>query len=68
VNERIIEFRKQCLTEVKDEHGNWINYHFDENKFAELIIRKCCAIADEAERADVPVLSSKFVKAYFGIE
>jgi len=38
VNERIIELRKQCITEVKDQHGNWINYHFDENKFAELIV------------------------------
>ena len=48
---------------------------FDQNnlskaqqKFAELIIQKCCAIADEAERADVPVVASKFIKAHFGVE
>ena len=37
-------------------------------KFAELIVRKCCIIADEAERADVPVVASKFIKAHFGVE
>lgn len=36
--------------------------------FAELIVRKCCIIADEAERADVPVVASKFIKAHFGVE
>jgi hypothetical protein len=37
-------------------------------EFAELIVKECCAITDEAERADVPVLASKFVKAHFGVE
>lgn len=37
-------------------------------KFAYLIIRKCCEISDEAEQADLPVVSSKFVKAYFGLD
>ncbi len=49
MNERIIELRKQCITEVKDQHGNWINYHFDENKFAELIIRECMRMCEVAE-------------------
>ena len=37
-------------------------------KFAELIIKECCSISDDAERADVPVLASKFIKAHFGVE
>jgi hypothetical protein len=37
-------------------------------KFAELIILRCCEIADEVERADVPTLASKFIKAHFGVE
>jgi hypothetical protein len=37
-------------------------------EFAELIVKECCAITDEAERADLPVLASKFVKAHFGVE
>jgi hypothetical protein len=37
-------------------------------KFAELIVRECCAITDEVERADLPVVASKFVKAHFGVE
>lgn len=38
------------------------------DKFAELIVQECCKITDEAERADVPVVASKFVKAHFGID
>lgn len=37
-------------------------------KFAELIVMRCCEISDEAERADVPVFASKFIKAHFGVE
>ena len=40
----------------------------DIEKFAELIVRECCAITDEVERADLPVVASKFVKAHFGVE
>jgi uncharacterized protein YaaQ len=40
-------------------------YH---QKFAQLIIQKCCEISDEVERADLPVVASKFVKAHFGVE
>jgi hypothetical protein len=37
-------------------------------KFAELIVRECCAIADEVERADMDSFASKFIKAHFGVE
>jgi hypothetical protein len=40
----------------------------DIEKFAELIVQECCAITDEVERADLPVVASKFVKAHFGVE
>ncbi len=36
-------------------------------EFANLIVKKCCEIADEVERADVPTLASKFIKAHFGV-
>ena len=64
MNERIIEFRKQCITEVKDEHGNWINYHFDENKFAELIVRECCQKLENDGMVEVAME----LKEHFGVK
>lgn len=37
-------------------------------KFAELIVRECCDIADEVERADTGMFASKYIRAHFGIE
>jgi hypothetical protein len=59
MNERIKEVALECY----NPYGN-----FDLEKFAQLIIQKCCEISDEVERADVPVVASKFVKAHFGVE
>ena len=64
MNERIIELRKQCLTEVKDQHGNWINYHFDENKFAELIVRECCQKLENDGMVEVAME----MKQHFGVK
>ena len=64
MNERIIELRKQCLTEVKDQHGNWINYHFDENKFAELIVRECCQKLENDGMVEVAME----LKQHFGVK
>ena len=64
MNERIIEFRKQCITEVKDQHGNWINYHFDENKFAELIVRECCQKLENDGMVEVAME----MKQHFGVK
>lgn len=37
-------------------------------KFAELIVQECCAIADEVERADMDSYVSKYIRAHFGVE
>ena len=39
-----------------------------DEKFAELIVRECCNIADEVERADMDSYVSKYIKAHFGVE
>lgn len=39
-----------------------------DEKFAELIVRECCDIADEVERADMDSYVSKYIKAWFGVE
>ena len=37
-------------------------------QLAELIVKECCNIADEVERADIDSYVSKFIRAHFGVE
>jgi hypothetical protein len=74
MNERIQELVKQAGIEFTYDPTETPMRAFAEcwedelEKFAELIVRECCAITDEVERADLPVVASKFVKAHFGVE
>jgi len=36
------------------------------DRFTELIVKECCVIADEVERADMDSYVSKYIKAHFG--
>jgi hypothetical protein len=65
MNPRIRELAVQA--HAKDNTLHYYNPEFIE-KFAELIVRECCAIADEVERADMDSFASKFIKAHFGVE
>jgi len=67
MNERIKELINQSYLNVQSQNGRDITY-FDKEKFAELIVRECCAVADEAEKSDVLFLASKFIKIHFGVE
>jgi hypothetical protein len=44
----------------------WIEAY--NQKFAQLIVRECCDIADEVERADMDSYVSKYIRAHFGVE
>jgi hypothetical protein len=83
MNERIKELAEQAGEYVNEVYtppvrsktpgkiweGEHVDWHTQFNqKFAELIVLRCCEISDEAERADVPVFASKFIKAHFGVE
>lgn len=68
MNERIKELEKLATPRCYDETGCYIGNRFDVEKFAQLIIQRCCEISDKVERADLPVVASKFVKAHFGVE
>jgi hypothetical protein len=37
-------------------------------QLAELIVKECCDIADEIERADMDSYVSKYIRAHFGVE
>ena len=44
MNERIQELAEQCRIEKYNQHGDLIEFGFDEQKFAELIVRECVDI------------------------
>ena len=67
MNERIRELVKQATT--IEEHKWGVSYdNFNKEKFAELIVKECCAIADQVERADMDSYVSKYIRAHFGVE
>ena len=66
MNERIKELALEAMTYVThNPKANKLNSGdmFDE-KFAELIVRKCAEIADKAE----PYKASDLIKQHFGVE
>jgi hypothetical protein len=75
MNERIRELAVMANPSSKEiyEADNW-QYNcaaWDSNnleKFAELIVKECCDIADEVERADMDSYVSKYIKAHFGVK
>jgi len=77
MNERIRQIRQEAwafvkhdLETVERDHVVMYSEHLEMHyaKFAELIVRECCAIADEVERADMDSYVSKYIRAHFGIE
>jgi hypothetical protein len=78
MNERIKELREQAANYASATYSNYTMATFDTNKsietlfeekFAELIIRKCAAIAGKAEYSDTwlePVEDA--IKEHFGVE
>ena len=55
MNPRIRELADQCRIEEYNQHGDLIEFGFDEEKFAELIVKDCMAISktweDQLENA-----------------
>jgi hypothetical protein len=68
MNERIRELVRDSHLDVyglgKERH----RWEYTVEKFAELIVRECCDIADQVERADMDSYVSKYIKAHFGVK
>jgi hypothetical protein len=73
MNERIAKLADQCRTEYHDGHGGFTE-QFDEEKFAELIVRECI---NEIHVADIGDLKGKgyyldkvaeHIEKHFGVE
>ena len=63
MNERIRELEQQCVYWDADEE----TYEFDREKFAELIVRECCEVAQCNFHVDGLTLG-QILREHFGVE
>ena len=67
MNERIKELAKQCYETGPIGKDGWPEYsRFNEQKFAELIVRECIDIADEYDGVGSTIVSR--IKKHFEVE
>jgi hypothetical protein len=63
MNERIQELSYQCWYNDPDTGKE----EFNRTKFAELIVRECCAVADSTVGGDYAYHPSHRIKQHFGV-
>ena len=80
MNERIRKLAEQCRIEEYSQHGDLIEFGFDEEKFAELIIKECADIAKhhvmnistyadaEFVRTDSAEFVEEQIQKHFGVQ
>ena len=72
MNEQIYKIARQAdvlAREIEPNLREIVNYNrIRDEKFVELIVKECCDIADEVERADMDSYVSKYIRAHFGVE
>ena len=76
MNQRIRQLAEQCRFEIQGINCEVLGQGFDEEKFAELIVRECCLqVADVRIENDfepvgdaVLVQALAGIKKYFGVE
>ena len=70
MNKRIIELAEQATTYIDPSANDGVCWHFDKEKFAELIVRECAEFADEhnEESEGVTLGVGRELKKHFGVE
>ena len=67
MNERIDKLAEQCRIETYGVNGELLTFGFDEEKFAELIVRECVQICDQRRRLGDTDFGYE-IKQHFGVE
>ena len=70
MNQRIRELAEQCRIEEYSQHGDLIEFGFDEEKFAELIVRECAGIAyeyDAPKMSGPGMIIAGRIETHFGV-
>ena len=70
MNERIRQLAEQCRIETYGVNGELLTFGFDEEKFAELIVRECCDMVNKHTQHNNPndCLLVLDIKEHFGVE
>ena len=74
MNERIKELAEQATSYIDPSANDGVCWHFDKEKFAELIVRECAGLFPnvyveiEDEYGHTPVIASDYIKKHFGVE
>ena len=68
MNERIRELAEQCRIETYGVNGELLTFGFDEEKFAELIVRECANVANSGIDPAESHLIGDDIKKHFGVE
>ena len=66
MNERIEKLAEQCRIETYGVNGELLEFGFDEEKFAELIIQKCADIGQQYADGNYEVRNQ--ILEHFGLE
>jgi hypothetical protein len=69
MNERIRQLAEQCRWQetVTEDGEEWIHAHFDEAKFAQLIVQECAGLVDHVRMED-GTNRGDFIRKHFGVE
>jgi hypothetical protein len=67
MNERIQQLAEQCRIETYGVNGELLTFGFDEEKFAELIVRECAEVGSKFSQAH-PLDIQYQIKRHFGVE
>ena len=74
MNKRIKELAEQATSYIDPSANDGVCWHFDKDKFAELIVRECAGLFPnvyveiEDEYGHIPVIASDYIKKHFGVE
>ena len=68
MNQRIRELAEQCRIEEYSQHGDLIEFGFDEEKFAELIVRECIGIVKQRWIDPDEDVIAEEIKQHFGVK
>ncbi len=71
MNERIKELAEQCRKEVEhfsSDDGYTFTEEFDEQKFAELIVRECMQVANTYQNRGGNCYVDDMIAEHFGVE
>ena len=69
MNERIEKLARECFDVANDgNEDEYLGTTADIKKFAELIVRECCKVADELHLYLPSMTAKKLIVRYFGVE